>query len=200
MVFTITIVAMMIAYLLGSMNSSILVCKLFQLDDPRQQGSGNPGTTNVLRMGHKKAAILTLTGDIMKGFIAVLLAKACSINGFNLSLVALAVFIGHLYPLFFQFKGGKGVATLIGSLLGLSLLLGMAAIMTWLLIVIVFRYSSVAGITVAMTAPINTVLLNHSYYLMSLIIMAIYLVKRHRNNINNLHSGQEKLLFNTQKK
>ncbi|MCC2667486.1 MAG: plsY, partial [Gammaproteobacteria bacterium] len=130
----VVMIALLVAYLFGSLSTAIITCKLLRLPDPRTQGSGNPGTTNVLRYGGKKAAIITLVGDITKGAVPVLIAKACSFNDSSLALVALAAFLGHLYPIFFRFKGGKGVATALGCWLALSWLVALLLASTWLLV------------------------------------------------------------------
>src|SRR5688572_5024295 len=123
-----TVIAIVVAYLIGSLSSAIIVCKLMRLPDPRSEGSNNPGATNVLRIGGKKAAAITLAGDMLKGVIPVLAAKWCGIHPLGVGLVMLAAFAGHLYPIFFRFQGGKGVATLLGCLLALNGELGLAVI------------------------------------------------------------------------
>jgi len=129
------------AYLAGSLSSAIIMCKLFSLPDPRSQGSGNPGATNVLRFGGKKIAILVLTGDVLKGLIPVLIASTVGLTATGIALVGVSAFLGHLYPVFFKFQGGKGVATALGVLLGISWLLGVAIIVTWLVTAVIFRLS-----------------------------------------------------------
>ncbi|GAG95884.1 unnamed protein product, partial [marine sediment metagenome] len=140
------IICIIIAYLLGSISSAVILCKLFGYADPRTLGSGNAGTTNVLRVAGKKLAIMTLVFDVLKGFVAVMFARTLGLDNFVLGIVALAAFLGHLYPLFFKFKGGKGIATGLGVMLALSLSLGIAVIITWLLIAMFFRYSSLAAL------------------------------------------------------
>ncbi len=148
------VVAVIIAYLIGSISTAIVTCKLMGLPDPRKQGSGNPGATNVLRFGGKKAAIITLIGDMVKGVLPVLLAKWYGLDTMGLGLVAFAVFFGHLFPIFFRFQGGKGVATAFGCLIALSWPLGVSLGITWLIIAMVFRYSSLAAILAALLAPV----------------------------------------------
>ena len=181
-----------LAYLLGSVSSAVVVCKLSGLDDPRTQGSNNPGATNVLRLYGKKAAIPTLAGDVLKGVIPVIVGKLLNAPDMILACIGLAAFTGHLFPVFFNFKGGKGVATLIGVLFGTYWLLGLAFIGTWLLIAVIFRYSSLAGLTAATTAPIYTAfLLDSPWFIASNMLMAILLFWRHTPNIKKLISGKE---------
>ncbi|EKD54429.1 MAG: Membrane protein containing DUF205 [uncultured bacterium] len=184
--------AVMIAYLFGSISSAIITCKLMGMPDPRKQGSGNPGATNVLRMGGKKAAIITLLGDIIKGVIPVLAAKIVGIHTFGLSLVAFAAFFGHLYPIFFRFQGGKGVATAFGALTALSWPVGLSLALSWLLIAFIFRYSSLASLIAALLAPfyMGYFTLNQSYVTMT-IVMSLFLIYRHKNNIRHLWQGKE---------
>lgn len=186
-----TIVMLFIAYLLGSVNCAILISRFLKLDDPRQHGSGNPGATNILRTGHNVAAIITLFGDALKGFIAVMLARLLGIDGVALALVALAAFVGHLYPIFFSFKGGKGVATMFGVLLALHLLLGLLAIAVWLVVAFIFRYSSLAAIVAAISAPIDTLQLANPNFFLPLVVLAILVIFRHRANIDRLRHSQE---------
>jgi glycerol-3-phosphate acyltransferase PlsY len=183
----------LMSYLIGSLSSAIIICKLLNLPDPRTQGSGNPGATNVLRIGGKKAAIATLIGDVVKGFIPVLIAQWFDLSTFGLSLVAFAAFLGHLFPIFFQFKGGKGVATAFGCILALAWPVGIALAVTWLIIAIIFRYSSLAALITAALAPIYTWFFTHQFdYAGAVLIMSIILIYRHRTNIQNLRSGKEK--------
>ena len=136
------IILIIIAYLIGSLSSAIIVCKLMGLPDPRGEGSGNPGATNVLRFGGKKAAAITLLGDTLKGLLPVLLAKYLDITILGIALVGLAAFLGHLYPIFFEFKGGKGVATMLGVLFGFSWWIGLATAGTWLFVAKILKISS----------------------------------------------------------
>ena len=182
----------LIAYLLGSVSAAVIVCKLMKLDDPRTGGSKNPGATNVLRLHGKKAAAITLAGDVLKGTIAVLVTQALKAPDLVIALTAVAVFCGHLFPVFFNFHGGKGVATLVGVLFGLHWLLGLAFIGTWLLIALLFRYSSLAALVAATLTPVYTVfLLPDPYYIICNGVMAVVLFWRHRSNIQNLMSGTE---------
>jgi glycerol-3-phosphate acyltransferase PlsY len=181
-----------LAYLLGSISSAVIVSRLMGLQDPRQAGSKNPGATNVLRLGGKKAAIFTLLGDVLKGVIPVLLARALTQDPAVLSLVALAAFVGHLYPVFFGFKGGKGVATALGVLLALSPWVGLAVLATWLVMAFTFRYSSLSALTAAVLAPLYTWLwLSAPSYITAVTLMSGLLLWRHRSNIRNLLAGTE---------
>jgi glycerol-3-phosphate acyltransferase PlsY len=179
------------AYLLGSISSAVLTCRLAGLGDPRAQGSGNPGTTNVLRIGGKKLAIFTLLGDVLKGFIPVYLAHFTSLSAMALSFVALAAFIGHLFPVFFGFKGGKGVATALGVLLALAWPVGCAALITWIVVAALFRYSSLAALVTAVLLPLYVYLWSNPGYLIAVIIISLLLIVKHRDNIQRLLSGKE---------
>ncbi len=181
------------AYLLGSVSFAVLMSRAFRLPDPRTYGSHNPGATNVLRSGKKAAAALTLLGDAAKGGLAVWLAQYFIPGDYTLvAAVALAVFLGHLFPIFLRFKGGKGVATALGVLLALNVWLGLAALATWLLVVLVFRWSSLAALLAAVGAPIYAILLTmpREYVLVSAVI-SLLLIWRHQGNIQNLLAGKE---------
>lgn len=181
-----------LAYLFGSLSAAVIVCKVMQLDDPRRHGSKNPGTTNVLRLHGKKVAAMTLAGDLMKGLIPVVLARLLEAPQLIVALSALAAFCGHIFPIFFRFKGGKGVATLVGVLLGMQWLLGAAFIISWLVIALLFRYSSLAGLLAATLVPIFAIFLQEpAYYIGSIVVMVIILFWRHRSNIRNLIAGKE---------
>ncbi|MGX2041506.1 glycerol-3-phosphate 1-O-acyltransferase PlsY [Methylocaldum sp. MU1018] len=181
-----------LAYFMGSLSSAVIVSRLFRLPDPREQGSKNPGATNVLRLGGKKAAAITLLGDAAKGVIPVLLAKALSADPLVAALVGLAAFFGHLYPAFFQFKGGKGVATALGVLLGFSWTVGLAALSTWIATAFASRISSLAALVAAVFAPVYVWLLTGSEVLTGAsVVMVSFLIWRHRGNIERLLQGQE---------
>ena len=154
-----TIVFVIAAYLLGSISFAVITSKLFGLADPRTYGSGNPGATNVLRSGKKAAAALTLFGDAAKGWLAVFLAIQFALSDVQVALVALAVFLGHLFPVFLRFKGGKGVATALGVLLALDVWLGLGGLATWLLTAAAFRLSSLSALVAAAVTPVYAVLL-----------------------------------------
>ncbi len=187
-----TVSLVLLAYLMGSLSSAIIMCRLFSLPDPRSQGSGNPGATNVLRFGGKKIAIMVLTGDILKGLIPVLVATYAGLAPAGIALVGVAAFLGHLYPIFFGFQGGKGVATALGVLLGMSWLLGLAMIAVWVVMAMIFRISSLAAITAAICAPLFTWLLVPDPLSMpSVTVMAVFLLIRHKSNISNLLHGKE---------
>ncbi len=191
-----TVAAAIVAYLLGSISFAIVVSKLFRLDDPRTFGSGNPGATNVLRTGNKLAAVLTLLGDCVKGWIPVGLVlqfdDRLGLGDAGIALVAIAVFAGHLWPLFFRFKGGKGVATALGVLLGLNPLLGVATLVTWVVVAYAFRYSSLAALIAAVFAPFYYGLLfGPDAKLAAVALMSVLLIYRHRKNIGKLLSGKE---------
>src|SRR3954463_14410847 len=185
-----------VAYLIGSVSFAVIVSWCFGLPDPHTYGSGNPGATNVLRTGKKEAAVLTLLGDAAKGAIALSLAKRLApefdLTDFTLSAVALAVFIGHLYPLYFRFKGGKGVSTAAGILLALDLRIAGVALLAWALAIGVFRYSSLASMVAALAATIATLyLFGWSPFLGMVLIMTTLLLWRHRGNMQRLANGTE---------
>jgi glycerol-3-phosphate acyltransferase PlsY len=191
-----TLVFVAHAYLLGSVSFAVLMSKAFGLADPRTYGSGNPGATNVLRSGKKAAAALTLLGDAAKGWLAVFLAiRFAPHDGQGLLLVALvslAVFIGHVFPVFLKFKGGKGVATALGVLLALSGWMGLAVLATWLLVAVVFRYSSLAALIAAIAAPVYAMLLHlRPELVLATAVMSMLLIWRHKSNIQNLMTGKE---------
>lgn len=191
-----TAIFTLVAYLIGSISFAVVMSHLFGLSDPRTYGSGNPGATNVLRSGNKKAAIATLIGDAAKGWFAVWLAEYLqerySITTAGLALVAIAVFIGHLYPVFFKFKGGKGVATALGVLIGINGWLGLATLVTWLVIAYAFRYSSLAALVASIFAPFYYLLLfGADEMLFAVVAMSALLLWRHSSNIANLIAGKE---------
>lgn len=191
--------AIIIAYLLGSVSFAVLTSKVFKLADPRTYGSKNPGATNVLRSGNKLAAVLTLLGDCAKGWLAVWLAIRCNeqfdLGDGGIALVALAVFFGHLWPVFLRFAGGKGVATALGVLLGLNPVLGLATLVTWIVIAYAFRYSSLAALVSAVFAPFYYGLLFGSdIKLLAVLVMSGLLIYRHHKNIGNLLTGKESRL------
>ena len=187
------------AYLLGSVSFAVVISKVFRLADPRTYGSKNPGATNVLRSGNKIAAVLTLAGDCAKGWLAVWLAlqfdEQLALGDGGVALVALAVFQGHLWPVFFRFVGGKGVATALGVLLGLNVWLGLATLVTWVVIAYAFRYSSLAALVSAVFAPFYYGLLfGTDIKLLAVLVMSLLLIWRHRINIGKLLSGKESRL------
>ncbi|MGC2049785.1 MAG: glycerol-3-phosphate 1-O-acyltransferase PlsY [Gallionella sp.] len=191
-----TIVFVIAAYLLGSISFAVITSKLFGLADPRTYGSGNPGATNVLRSGKKAAAALTLFGDAAKGWLAVWLARHFAPQDENflmlVAAVALAVFLGHVFPVFLRFKGGKGVATALGVLLALNVWLGLGGLATWLLIAAVFRLSSLSALVAAVATPVYAVLLGlPREWVLASGIMSLLLIWRHKNNIQNLLAGKE---------
>lgn len=179
------------SYLIGSIASAVIVARIFKLPDPRQAGSGNPGATNVLRLGGKKAAIITLLGDLGKGLLPVLLLRALAAPDEALAVAALLAFIGHLFPVFFGFKGGKGVATAAGALLGLNPIIGLLTIGTWLLTARITHFSSAAAIVAAVAAALASVYLTSPPIMLAINLMSITLIYRHRQNIRRLLRGAE---------
>jgi glycerol-3-phosphate acyltransferase PlsY len=189
-----------LAYLIGSISFAVVVSKCMRLPDPYSYGSGNPGATNVLRTGNKRAAVLTLLGDALKGFLAVILARlvlgeAMVTQGAAAWIfcgVVIAVFLGHLYPLFHGFKGGKGVATACGILFGINLTLGLATLATWLIVAFFLRYSSLAALAAAVFGPIYFIFLfGFQPMAIALSVVCALLIWRHRSNIRNLMNGTE---------
>ena len=188
------------AYLIGSISFAVVVSKCMRLPDPYSYGSGNPGATNVLRTGNKRAAVLTLLGDALKGFLAVMIARfvlgeatlANEVGAWILCGVVIAVFLGHLYPLFHGFKGGKGVATACGILFGINLTLGLATLATWLIVAFFLRYSSLAALAASVFGPIYFIFLfGFQPMAIALSVVCALLIWRHRSNIRNLMNGTE---------
>lgn len=181
-----------VAYLLGSLSSAVIVSRLSGLPDPREEGSKNPGATNVLRLGGKKAAAITLAGDAIKGLIPALLANALGAEPLVVALVGLGAFIGHLFPVFFGFKGGKGVATAFGVLSGFSGWVGLAVLATWVAVAFISRISSLSALVAATLAPVYVWFILKSGVLAgAALVMAVLLIVRHRTNIERLLKGEE---------
>ena len=175
------------AYLLGSVSTAIITCKLMGLEDPRGVGSNNPGATNVLRTGGKKAAIITLLGDMLKGLLPVLAVQQLSADTAALAITGVSAFLGHLYPIYFRFKGGKGVATFYGVLLGTNWMIGLAALAVWGLVMLLFRVSGLSALVSAVSSPFIVWYLDGSDILIIAVsFMAILLIWRHRSNIRQM--------------
>ncbi|WP_071461717.1 glycerol-3-phosphate 1-O-acyltransferase PlsY [Polynucleobacter asymbioticus] len=200
MTLTFDLLLIPLAYLIGSISFAVVVSKCMRLPDPHTYGSGNPGATNVLRTGNKKAAVLTLIGDALKGYFAVMLARhilgdqslTASLNSWLLCGVVIAVFLGHLFPVFHGFKGGKGVATACGILFGINWILGLATLATWIIVAKFMRYSSLAAIAAAVFGPVYFVFLFGFQPMgIALLIVCFLLIWRHRSNIQNLMNGTE---------
>jgi acyl phosphate:glycerol-3-phosphate acyltransferase len=188
----ISFTAFFISYLIGSLSSAIIVCRLLGLPDPRTQGSQNPGATNVLRIAGKGAAAVTLLGDMLKGMIPVLAAKWLGLDLIALSLCAFAAFIGHLFPIFFHFKGGKGVATLLGALIALCWPAALCWMATWFVIALIFRYSSLSSLIASLLAPLYLwYFTDNMIVVATFAVMSALLVYRHQNNIVKLFAGTE---------
>jgi acyl phosphate:glycerol-3-phosphate acyltransferase len=197
-------IATLVAYLIGSLSFAVVVSRAMGLSDPRTYGSKNPGATNVLRSGSKKAAVLTLLLDALKGWLPVVAVRwwgeAWGLGDGTVALVGLAAFLGHLWPVFFRFEGGKGVATAAGVIIGFNPWLGLASLLTWVIVAYAFRYSSLASIVTGIFAP-TFFLLGHgvawnapSVMVLSLAVMGLLLVWRHTENINRLLAGKESRL------
>jgi glycerol-3-phosphate acyltransferase PlsY len=190
------LIVAVVAYLIGSVSFAVIVSSVMGLADPRSYGSKNPGATNVLRSGNKTAAILTLIGDAFKGWVAVWLVSHFGphygLDDTAIALAAIAVFLGHLYPVFFRFKGGKGVATAAGVLLAINPVLGIATLLTWLIVAFFTRYSSLAALAAAVFAPLfDGFLFGANVIALAIVVMSSLLVWRHRGNIAKLMAGQE---------
>ncbi len=193
------VLATVLAYLIGSLSFAVLISRAMGLNDPRSYGSGNPGATNVLRSGNKAAAGLTLAFDVLKGYVPVLLVllygERFGLGEGTLGLVGLAAFLGHLWPVFFRFQGGKGVATAAGVLLAWNPWLGLATLATWLIVAFFFRYSSLASLLAAVFAPFYQLLFwDFSPLVPAMIVMSLLLVWRHSANIGKLLAGTESKL------
>ena len=185
----------LMAYLIGSISFAVVVSKLMGLPDPHNYGSGNPGATNVLRTGSKVAAVLTLLGDAAKGYVAMVLARALvgvDIDSWILPAVTVAAFLGHVFPVFHGFKGGKGVATALGILLAINWVLGLTTLSTWLIVAVFLRYSSLAALIAALFAPVYFMFLfGIQPMALAIFLMSALLIWRHRSNIKNLLNGTE---------
>ncbi|QWD91058.1 glycerol-3-phosphate 1-O-acyltransferase PlsY [Polynucleobacter sp. MWH-Braz-FAM2G] len=197
---TLDLLLIPLAYLIGSVSFAVVVSKCMRLPDPHSYGSGNPGATNVLRTGNKLAAVLTLIGDALKGYLAVMLARVLlgdesltsTLHSWLLCGVVIAVFLGHLFPIFHGFKGGKGVATACGILFGINWILGLATLSTWIIVAVFMRYSSLAALAAAVFGPIYFVFLFGFQPMgIALLTVCVLLIWRHRSNIQNLLNGTE---------
>jgi glycerol-3-phosphate acyltransferase PlsY len=182
-----------LAYLFGSISSALVLCRIAGYPDPRRQGSGNPGATNILRLYGKKAAAITLAGDLLKGLLPVLIGRALHAPDMILAGMGVAAFLGHLYPIFFQFEGGKGVATFIGILYGLAWQAGVAFMLVWIVIAATFRYSSLSALVATALSPVLVFISVPSYaYLAATLLMAGFIFWRHQANIRKLLTGTER--------
>jgi glycerol-3-phosphate acyltransferase PlsY len=180
------------AYLIGSISSAIIICRLMGLPDPREQGSGNPGATNVMRIGGKKAAAITLLGDSLKGLIPVYAATALGLSAELVAATGLAAFLGHLYPVFFGFKGGKGVATSVGVLLGFFWALGLAFMATWYTVYKLGRISSLSALVASTLSPVFAwFIVGDKAIVAASVVMMVFLLWRHKGNIQRLLTGEE---------
>lgn len=181
----------LVSYLAGSVSAAILVCRAMGLADPRTIGSGNPGATNVLRTGGKLPAALTLLGDAAKGLLPVLLTSMITSHPPTIAIAAISAFIGHLYPIFFQFKGGKGVATALGAIIGISFSVGALALITWLAFSLTFRRSSLAALLTFILIPVYLLFDGQSVFAVAFLVIAGFLFYTHRENIDRLINGTE---------
>ncbi|MFK8082073.1 MAG: glycerol-3-phosphate 1-O-acyltransferase PlsY [Granulosicoccus sp.] len=188
------LITAVLSYLTGSVSAAILVCRAMGLEDPRSAGSGNPGATNVLRVGGKLPAALTLLGDGLKGFLPVLVTSLMTSHPPTLALAAIAAFIGHLYPVFFQFQGGKGVATALGALLGISLSVGALALLTWLAVSLTFKRSSLAALVTFVVVPVYLLFDAQQTSALAFVFIAGFLFYTHRSNISRLIDGTEPVI------
>jgi glycerol-3-phosphate acyltransferase PlsY len=186
-----TLLLLLIAYLVGSISSAVIVCRLQGLPDPRTQGSHNAGATNVLRLGGKSAAAMVLAGDLLKGLLVVLLAKWLGLSNMAVGFVGLAAVVGHVFPVFYQFKGGKGVATALGVIFGINVILGILAALIWFAVAKLTRYVSVASLIAIAAAPwIGLFIISRSYFIPLFLISLLVFIK-HWDNITRLRQGSE---------
>jgi glycerol-3-phosphate acyltransferase PlsY len=186
------IIITLIAYLIGSVSFGILASKLFNIADPRTMGSKNPGATNVMRQGNKVAAIFTLLGDMLKATILLSIAKFYGVSDSLIVLISIAVMLGHVYPIYYQFKGGKGVATALGILLGISPVLALSIFIIWIIIFFIWKFSSLAAIGATLSSPIIALWIGLSNQLVFLMcILRLIILVRHKSNIKNLLNGTE---------
>lgn len=183
-----------LAYLAGSVSTAIIVCRAMKLNDPRSEGSGNPGATNVLRVGGKLPAALTLLGDALKGFLPVVIAGALVNHPASIAMAAFAAFLGHLYPVFFDFRGGKGVATGFGALLGLDMTAGALALLTWLATSLAFKRSSLAALITFVLVPFYLLFEGQNTFAAGFVLIGAFLFYTHRGNIQRLLDGTEPLI------
>jgi glycerol-3-phosphate acyltransferase PlsY len=186
-----TLIAMVAAYLIGSLSSAVIVAKIMGLPDPRTQGSGNAGATNMLRVGGKKNAAIVMVGDVLKGVIAVVIGRAVGLHGFELAVIAFLAILGHIFPVFFQFKGGKGVATMLGCLFVLNPILGLLSAIVWLAVAYFSKYASLASIIAVIASAFLSLLVGHATYFIPLIFCAALVVYKHKENIERLKAGTE---------
>ncbi len=196
MLMLLNLLAVAAAYLIGSLSFAVIVSKFYGMADPRSYGSGNPGATNVLRSGKKKAAALTLLGDALKGLVAVLLARALQdtlgLSDATIAAVAVAVLVGHMWPVFFGFKGGKGVATALGVLLALSWPVALICALVWLVMAFGFKVSSLAALAATLVSPVAAYFrMPHGSWVAATLIIALLVLYRHQSNIKNLLGGKE---------
>lgn len=185
------IISIIIAYLIGSLSSSIILAKITGQSDPRTQGSGNAGATNVLRTQGKKQAIIVLAGDIIKGVVAVLIGYCLKVSSIALGFVGLAAILGHIFPLFFEFKGGKGVATGLGVICTLSPITGLIALIGWIITAAITRYASLASLVAAAIAPLATFFVGNLHQTLPLFLIAVAIFWKHHANIQRLRNGTE---------
>ena len=191
----VTLVFMIIAYLLGSISTSIIISKIFHQTDPRETGSGNAGATNVLRSQGRSAAIRVLVGDLLKGFIAIVLARLFHVQGFALGLVALAAVAGHVFPVFFKFKGGKGVATSLGCILAMAFWLGVLGAVIFIVVAYFSRYASLASLIMLAAITILCLFMGHAAYFIPLLLITLFVAWKHSDNIIRLRNGTENKIY-----
>lgn len=186
------LILVILSYVMGSLCSAVIVCKLCHLPDPRLEGSRNPGTTNVLRLAGKKYAIIVLLADMLKGFLPVFIVKYSHWAPGYIGVIGLAAVLGHMYPVFFKFKGGKGVATVLGVLFGFDLMIGVTAVISWVIVAMLTKYSSLAAIIVMIFAPLDVWLMTKQPALFySTLIVSLLILYQHRENIRRLMNGTE---------
>ncbi|MFT3742219.1 MAG: glycerol-3-phosphate 1-O-acyltransferase PlsY [Gammaproteobacteria bacterium] len=190
MIVLLTLFFIIIAYLIGSLSSAIIVSKLMHLPDPRTAGSGNAGATNVFRVSGRWPAVITLICDVLKGLLPVLLAYLAGLRGFNLALVALAATVGHIFPIYFKFKGGKGVATIFGGMMVLSFWVALIGVIIWGVVLVISRYVSLASL-IAVAVGTILILFVHTSYFLPILAAALLIIWKHKDNIERLRAGTE---------
>lgn len=188
------IIMIAIAYLIGSLSAALIVSKAMNFADPRESGSGNAGATNMLRLAGKKVAAMVLLGDMAKGLVAVLLADIAGLSSFSVGLVMIAVVLGHIFPVFFKFKGGKGVATALGAFISANFLVGIICIVIWVLVALAIRYASLASIIAVVSAPVLNLFFGSAGLFIPGIIIALIVIYKHLENIKRLVAGTENKL------
>lgn len=189
-----TAISIILAYLIGSLSGALIIAKMLGLPDPRSIGSGNAGATNMKRVGGTKVGVMVLIFDLVKGLVAVILGHLFGVHPLILGMVAFAAVLGHVFPVFFQFKGGKGVATALGCLIGLAPWVGLVVALTWIIVAYLFKYSSLASLVATIAAPIYILIGSNNAYFVGVVLIAALVIFKHTDNIKRLRRGEESRL------